>query len=180
MNIEQAISYFSTHEGRVPYMYLDSVGLVTVGVGRMLSSMEDAQSLPFVTRGTNVPAGPATIGLEWQTIKQQEKDRIASYYEQFTMLDLPSSAIDAELAKDIEEFSAALRQRFPGFNLYPDSVQLGIIDMAYSMGAHELFRDYPKFCAAVDSQDWPVCAAECSREGVSTQRNSDCAALFKP
>ena len=34
-------------EGRVPYMYLDVLGLVTVGVGNLVDPVETAQALPF-------------------------------------------------------------------------------------------------------------------------------------
>ncbi len=179
MNIDQAITYFRTQEGVVPHMYLDTVGLVTVGVGRMLESVADAQTLPFIVRGTKVAAGPGAIGLEWQAVKNLEAGRLASYYEQFTNLELPDAAINTELVKDIEEFSAALRVKFPGLNLYPDHAQLALLDLAYSMGAHELVAGYPKLCAAAEIQDWKTCAAECTRAGVAPSRNEACAALFR-
>jgi hypothetical protein len=178
MDFQQSLTYFTEHEGKINHMYVDSVGLVTVGIGRMLPDATAAQALPFVFKGTTQRAGLAEIALSWQTMHDQEKGHAASYYEQFTLLELPDADCDADFWHSVGGFTVTLRQRFPKFDGYPDAVQLGLLDMLYSMSQHELFAGYPHFCAAVDSQDWLVCAQECRRGGVSDQRNTDCAALF--
>lgn len=43
-------------EGKVPWMYLDSKGLVTVGVGFYLKDVTQAQALPFINMSTGNPA----------------------------------------------------------------------------------------------------------------------------
>ena len=52
------------HECNVPYMYLDSVGLVTVGVGFMIPTAEAAQAYPFqvVRRPTKPETAATTAG----------------------------------------------------------------------------------------------------------------------
>ena len=35
------------YENSIPYMYLDSKGLVTVGIGHLISTVIDAQKLNF-------------------------------------------------------------------------------------------------------------------------------------
>jgi len=179
MDFQKTLAYFVEHEGRVTHLYLDTVGLVTVGIGRMLPTRAAAQELPFVVRGSSMPATPEQIAKEWETVFAQPKGKLASFYANCTVLDLPNAAIDVDFAKSITSFTATLRQRFPKLDSLPDSAQLGLLDMLYSMGAHELFAGFPHFCAAVDSEDWLACAQECRRGGVSDKRNDDCAALFK-
>ncbi len=64
-------------EGCVPYMYLDVLGLVTVGVGNLVDPITLAQALPlrFKNRpGIAAPGSPATpdqIAAEWQTSQEQ-------------------------------------------------------------------------------------------------------------
>lgn len=64
------------------------------------------------------------------------------------------------------------------FWVFPRPAQIGLIDMAYSLGAAGLFLKYPKFCAAVDRLDWPAAADESRRANVSDSRNDDLAAMF--
>jgi hypothetical protein len=162
MNLETAIAYFNGHEGRVPHMYLDSVGLVTVGIGCMLKDAWAARALPFVIRGTSTPASPSMMADEWAAVHAQPKDRVASFYENCTKLDLPDAAINTEFYKDVTYFSGILRQHFPKYDSFPDPAQLGLLDTIYSVGEAELLLPtppgYPHFCAAAKAEDWLSCA----------------------
>src|ERR1700728_4248518 len=95
---------FSTKfEGRVPYMYLDILGLVTVGVGNLIDPVEAAQSLPFCFKtkpGISAPgsaATPAQIAQEWQTLKNDPSLATKGYTacEPITQLELSDDAIDS-------------------------------------------------------------------------------------
>jgi GH24 family phage-related lysozyme (muramidase) len=61
------------YEGRVNHLYLDSRGFVTVGVGHLLSSVEKAQELAFVTDSGE----PATTAM----IAEQEANRLPHHYQ---------------------------------------------------------------------------------------------------
>ena len=43
---------FEQYEGKIPHMYLDTKGLVTVGVGYLLATVVEAQKLPFIVDKT--------------------------------------------------------------------------------------------------------------------------------
>src|ERR1035438_435384 len=63
-------AFSTTFEGRITYMYLDILGLVTVGVGNLIDPVEAALALPFQFK--NNPGSAATqdqIAQEWQTLK---------------------------------------------------------------------------------------------------------------
>lgn len=183
MNSQKTLAYFVEHEGRVPHMYLDTVGLVTCAIGRMLPTRAAAQALPFVLRGTSTPATADHIAKEWETVFAQPRGMAASFYENCTILELPEAAIEADFSKSVYYFSGLLRKHFPKFDSFPDGPRLGLLDMIYSLGEGILFLPqspgYPHFCAAVASEDWLLAAQECRRGGVSDQRNADCAELFK-
>lgn len=173
-----AVQYFREHEGVVNHFYLDVIGFVTVGVGFMLPNADTAADLDMVSRLTGDPASTEAKRSEWHRVKQQEKARRASHYKQFAKLDMPDAAIDAKLVANLDGFYTRLVDRFPQLPTFPESVQLGLLDMAYSLGSRGLFSKYRKFCFAVDRQDWTVAAAESGRRNVSVSRNSALRELF--
>ncbi|MCC6587141.1 MAG: hypothetical protein IT168_10655 [Bryobacterales bacterium] len=176
--LEEAVKYFRAHEGVVPHMYLDIVGLVTVGVGFLLRTPENAVAMPFVNRKTGKPATAAEKRADWAAVNAQEKAKLAATYKKFTQLDMTDADIDKRLGAFISEFAAALRRQFNDFDSYPQSVQIGLLDMVYSLGADGFQKGYPKLCAAVLKKDWAAAANECERKGVSPTRNKDCKQLF--
>src|ERR1700733_13056663 len=97
--IQSSFPAFSTKfEGRVPYMYLDVLGLVTVGVGNLIDPVETALTLPFQLK--NNPGSVATkdqIAAEWQTLKNDTSLKTKGYKacELITQLELSEDAIDS-------------------------------------------------------------------------------------
>lgn len=173
-----AVEYFRQHEGVVNYFYQDVVGLVTIGVGFMIPSAASAADLEMVNRETNRAATAQEKSDDWANIKAQPKAMLASFYKPFTKLIMPDGAITAELTRLLDVFSGMLGRRFSQFAEFPPTAQVGLLDMVYSLGFEGLINSYPKFCAAVDRQDWGTCAAECSRQNVSPGRNADLKQLF--
>ena len=92
---------------------------------------------------------------------------------------MPDAEIDKVLQDFLQTFTTALRQRFPKFDQFPEKAQIGLLDMTYSLGALGLFKGYPRFCTAVDAQDWKTCAREGARRNVSDNRNADLQQLFR-
>jgi len=159
-------------------MYLDVVGLVTIGIGCQLSAPDSGVAIGLLLRATGEPATSAQIIQDWSSVKSRQPGLLARLYEPFTATYLPAAAIDAEASRRLEVFVSSLRRRFPMFYVIPRPAQIGLLDMAYSLGAAGLFAKYPKFCAAVDRQDWQSAADECKRAHVSWTRNAALAALF--
>ncbi len=174
-------------EGVVPFMYLDTAGNVTVGVGNLLANAAAAQALAFVRRPdangkAPVPAVPATLAeIEsgFDSIGRQTPGKLASYYRQFTNLDLPMSAIDALLMTRVQEFAGLLRITFPDFDAYPAEACAAIFDMAFNLGAGKLTSQFPGLCRAIGNEDWGKAAAECHRFGPGPARNNWTKAQFQ-
>lgn len=176
---EQRRSMIKDGEGCIPYMYLDTVGKVTVAVGQMLPTVAAAAALTFSRRDNGNRATAAEISQDYQSVAQQPPGRPATSYKQFTQLDMPEDAIDALLDKRIAEFEAALRGDFPEYDSYPDEAKLGLMDMVFNLGNSGLINKFPTFTRAARAKDWRTCANECERGGIGDARNAMTKKLFE-
>lgn len=164
-------------EGVIPYLYLDSIGLVTIGVGFMLPNVFAASTLPFVN-----PAGePSTqteIASDFNRVKSLPSNKLPTYYHSFSSPLLPQAEINRLLAANVASFEISLRRMYPDYDAYPDSVKVGLIDMCYNLGAAKLQAQYPKFNRAVQTHNWILAADQCHRNGPSAERNEFTQKLF--
>jgi GH24 family phage-related lysozyme (muramidase) len=166
-------------EGTLPHMYLDTAGLVTVGVGHMIPDSEAARGLNFVVRADGSAATPDQIAAEHVRISQQQKGLVAQRYLPFTTLDMPDSAIQDLLSADIAYVEAGVRSKFTGYDDYPEPAQDALLDMAFNLGVDGLAGHFPRLRAAAEVRDWATCAAQCHRAGISEERNEKTQALFE-
>lgn len=164
-------------EGSIPYLYLDSVGLVTVGIGFMLPNVYAASTLPFMNTAGE-PASQVEIVLDYNRVKMLPANKLPTYYHSFSSPILPQAEIDRQLAAKVNAFEIVLRRYFPDYDIYPDSVKLGLIDMTYNLGPARFRAQYPKFYAAILSHNWGLAAAQSHRNGPSAERNEWCKNLF--
>lgn len=111
------------YEGRVNHLYLDSKGLVTVGVGHRVTSAAEAQKLRFKKKN-NMDATPNEIREEYETIKKQLGNRVASFYKKYANLILPDAEINRLPEQHINSFARELKIIYKDFNSYPSGVRL--------------------------------------------------------
>ena len=168
--LEQSLTKLKEFEGCVPWMYRDTVGKVTVGVGLMLPDAKAAESLPFFL-GTR-PATPQEIAAEYNRVDSLPQGRAYAFYKSPTSLELPQQTIDAKLTAVLQSFEADLRTHLPHYDTLPDPVKLALLDMIYNLGPAGLFKDFPHLIAAVQSGSWAQAAARCLRRGPSAARNA--------
>jgi GH24 family phage-related lysozyme (muramidase) len=167
-------------EGVASYMYDDTAGNVTVGVGNMLPSVAAAQKLAFVRRPDIAakppvlagPASPDEIKMDFDNVNKQPAGKLVTYYKQFTKLDLPETVIDQLLQANVRAFTTTLSATFPDFNTYPNEACAAIFDMAFNLGVGKLTSQFPSFCTAVKAEDWATAAAQCHRLGIQESRNT--------
>lgn len=175
--LEDSYSALKRFEGSIPYMYADSVGLVTVGIGFMLPNVFAASTLPFVN-----PAGePSTqteIAADFNRVKSLPSNKLPTYYHSFSSPLLPQAEINRLLAANVASFEISLRRLYADYDTYPDSVKVGLIDMCYNLGAAKLRDQYPKFNRAVQTHNWLLAADQCHRNGPSSERNEWCQKQF--
>lgn len=179
MELEKVRALIKQHEGSIPYMYLDTRGNVTVGVGQLLSTVADAQQLPFVRRTTQASASAEEIEADFNNVASQQAGQVAQAYQQYTQLELTQEAIDALLDQRIAEFQDGLQGAYQGFDSYPDTVQEALLDMSFNLGLSGLVNKFPKLRQAAEAGNWQVCAQECKRRGISDERNQATQELFE-
>ena len=165
------------YEGRVSHMYLDSRGFVTVGVGHLLSDVASAQKLPFV-QADGQAATAADIAAEFDKLAQQEGNRVASYYKQFTTLILTDAEIDNLTDKHIDSFYGELKTIYDGFDDFPSDAKLALFDLIFNLGMTNLRKKWPKMNACVAARDWTAAADNCRRRGIADARNDYVKDLF--
>lgn len=174
MNARDYLPDLIRFEGAVPWQYLDTAGLVTVGIGNLLKTPEAATALPFLNQAANRLATPQEIERRWRAVGAMEPSKPAGYYRMRSPeIELDMTAVEnLAIARLETEFLPALRRRFAGFDGFPDPAQAAILDMAFNLGmgnpqAEKLrgLAAYRKFQAAVDRRDWLGAAAECGRGG---------------
>lgn len=169
--VQSGFPTFSTKfEGRVPYMYLDVLGLVTVGVGNLVDPVLAAQALPFRFKnrpGIAAPGSAATadqIAAEWQTLKNDPSLKTRGYKacEPITQLELSDDAIDSLIIDRLTKNESFLKRQpwFQDFDTWPADAQLGLLSMAWAMGPAGP-GTFPSFRAACQRLDFNTAAAQC-------------------
>lgn len=149
-------------EGRIPWMYQDIKGLVTVGLGCLIDPANTAQGLPWVHISDGHPASTGEIDREWITIKRAkglaQKGHIAA--AMLVSLKLTETGIDLLAQRRLELDERFLKSSFSDFEEWPADAQLGMLSMAWAMGCGFTAK-FPKFAAACKSHDWATAAKEC-------------------
>jgi GH24 family phage-related lysozyme (muramidase) len=168
--LEQSLTKLKEFEGCVPWMYRDTVGKVTIGVGLMLPSAEAAQTLPFFA-GAH-PATPQQIAAEFARVDAMVTGRPFTFYKAPSSLELTQQTIDANLTAILQQFEADLRARIPHYDALPDGVKMALLDMIYNLGPVGLFKGFPHLMTAVETGAWTQAAANCLRHGPSPERNA--------
>jgi GH24 family phage-related lysozyme (muramidase) len=167
--LDQSLAKLEWFEGSIPWMYLDTRGNVTVGVGLMLPDVAAAQKLPFVM--DTQPATEGEITAEFARVAAMPMGRPALFYRHDNAPELPRTEIDSLLRTVLLGFETELRVALPGYDGFADSVKLALLDMAYNLGPASLLHGYPNLIRAVNAGNWAQAAAQCFRHGPGAARN---------
>ena len=167
--LEQSLVKLQQFEGSVPWMYRDTRGNVTVGVGLMLAELAAAQRLPFLLGDR--PASASEIAVEFHRVDHLPMGRPSLFYRREGGPELAQETIAHLLRGVLLEFEAALRERIAGYDGLPDGAKMALLDMAYNLGPAALLREYPKLLQAIANGAWAQAATCCSRLGPGAARN---------
>lgn len=152
-------------EGNVPWMYLDVKGFVTVGVGNLIDPIGLALNLPFEFAdqpGSQASQGDITDA--WNMVKSRTDLQFAGggAFKGVTNLRLNQDAIRSLVDTKLVENERTLKNTFNDFDNFPADAQLGLLSMAWALGANFINNGkWPKFRAACLNQDWDTAATEC-------------------
>jgi GH24 family phage-related lysozyme (muramidase) len=155
-------SFTKTFEGRVPWMYLDIKALVTVAVGNLIDPIDAALALPFIHKSDQVSATTDEIRTEWTMLKSKPELAQQGYKacEAITSLRMTEQAMDALVLDRLQKNETFLRTSFPSWDDWPADAQLGVLSMAWALGAGFASK-WPKFSAAAKAGEWTTAAANC-------------------
>jgi GH24 family phage-related lysozyme (muramidase) len=159
-------------EEYVPHMYLDTDGNVTVGIGHLVEDVDEAKALSFIKRDTNVGATATEIEQDFNRVKQSGLvNAIAPAFKPLTSLTMTEADAVNLALKDMEEFLKILRdpKYFPEFDTYPELAKMGILNLAYNVGADDARFDYKETAAAVLRRNWKKAGIE-QRDGRKAPR----------
>ena len=166
------------HEGVINHLYLDSLGLVTCGVGHMIDSPSRMAGVEMVCQDGTTATLDEKI-TEWNAVGILQPAHLPPFYEARTKLRMTPEFIEALLDSDVQGFAGLLARLIPGFDTFPGPAQEALLDMAFQLGAGGLVTKFPHLMSAVKARDWNACAENCHRAGIQEWRNTATADLFK-
>lgn len=168
------------YEGRVPHMYLDTRGRVTVGVGHLLPSVSSAQRLPFrLADDARKHATREQVAAEYEALPTLKPAEHHSFYRPHTTLQLLDAAINALTEQHIDSFHRELRVIYRDFDRLPSPARLALFDMIFNLGATGLRSEWPRMNKAIGTGDWRTAARESFRPDVQETRNAYVRKLFE-
>lgn len=166
------------HEGRTSWLYLDTKGLVTTGVGNLVDPVSLALELPWRRAGGEM-ATCAEVEADWERVKAMRAGMIAGRYRGPRALHLEEADVDELVDRKAGEFWGHLAATFPSAEDWPADAQLGLLLHAWAVGPHGYRRNWPKMSAALDACDWLEVAAQCVMPRARMSRNEAHALCFR-
>jgi GH24 family phage-related lysozyme (muramidase) len=177
MYLDDAVQATAGFEGRIHWMYLDTKGNVTVGVGQLLPTPDAASEFRF-RRHTAEFATQAEIRAEFVLVRDMKAGLVPLSYRRFSSLLLASEDIDSNLSSTMADCVLELGKLFPDFQAYPDPAKIALLDMRFNLGITRLREEFPKFCALVKAQNWLGACLESRRQDIAAHRNDWTAEQF--
>jgi len=159
--METFVRFSAEFEGVISWMYADSKGFTTIGIGCLIDPLSLALPLPFL-RADGTPASQADITAEWQLIERMKvPDDLARLgakaSKRLCFLHLSPTGIEQVVAQRLAANIRIIARRFPDFEAWPAPGQLSILSLAWACGAG-FYEDYPKLSAALDPKDFAEAA----------------------
>jgi GH24 family phage-related lysozyme (muramidase) len=177
-------------EKSVPYLYQDSIGQMTIGVGHLVEPEIKVVPLKLYRRSDQKLATVEEKKAAWQAVKKEnrrytgQKDHKqhvygAGHYEKLSSLFMKDADVDVLTEDHIVEFHGYLRRAFTRQNGYltefddmPENARLALFDMMFNMGPTRFPRPWHQFVAALKRGDWQKAATQSNRPQVNAERNA--------
>lgn len=146
-------------EGVTTWMYLDTKGLVTTGVGFLINTVAEAQALPWQTKDGK-PATATQIKAEWTRVRNQQAwkkfNGLNAVWRNSAVLSLPMETVDAKLLETTDRFWKRLSQALPQIETFPADAQLALMDESWQNGPAFLDAgtSWTNTRACALAQDW--------------------------
>jgi GH24 family phage-related lysozyme (muramidase) len=169
-------------EGVVLWPYLDIKGLVTIGLGNLIDPVERALNPELQFEYVGQPGSQANqedIIDAWNTVKAQTNLKSKGYkaFEKLTNLRITEDSVRSLVDTQLLANEGVLKKTFSNFDNWPADAQLGLLSMAWALGAG-FANQWPKFRTACQNEDWDTAADECrisevGNPGVKPRNNAN-------
>ena len=179
MNPSDYFDDLAAHEGRATWLYCDSRGFVTVGIGNLVASSQACAALPFVHLVDGSPATDGEKTAAWACVSDAfDKTKNAAAYQSLTSIRLSQDFVRSLVGQRLSsEFIPGIVRLCPQFETFPLPARRALVDMAYNLGVHGLGM-FPHMLAACNAGDWGMAANQCHRSTCRDSRNDWTAQMF--
>lgn len=161
-------------EDDIPYLYVDSTGHITIGIGTMIPNLDRAYSLGL-RKANGELATQAEISAEFSRLqelaRQNNNNLRATAYQAATSLYLNEQERKGLLAEHVQNDRGNLRNLFDNFESIPFAGQIALHNMMYNLGYGD-FRGYNNFREAIRTRAYDVAARESRISTADDKRNA--------
>ena len=175
-------------EGEVKYMYKDSKGLVTIGVGNPIDPLEKHPTWAKPSNYKNKlkkSVKQNDVLTDFKTVKNVKHWTGHGDFRAITMLRLTDKALSDLFNRKMKSLETNLKVKhaywFGKFDLWPADAQMALLGLAWGFGAGGVATKFRKFSKACKGMDFTTAAIECHYKGKSKSarhRNADLKKLF--
>lgn len=151
ITLEMWLGLNEDKEGRTPFMYEDTKGYMTTGVGNILP-LQLALTLAWrVGSQTGRLATKAEIEAEYWRMKALPLEKAGGFaYRKHAQLFLDEASLDRLVENKLKGVSNQLRLRIRDLDQWPLDAEVGLTSMAWAMGDGRIFDGtFPKFVAHI-------------------------------
>jgi GH24 family phage-related lysozyme (muramidase) len=124
-------------EGVVPWLYRDSLGYGTIGIGFLVRDIDEAIDLPLQNFTEDRVATDDEKRREFTRVMSCQRGLRAGAYRAVRppRIEMPAAAVEARALKRLAtEFLPGIMRLMPGFEGFPEPAQAVIVDMAWNLG----------------------------------------------
>ena len=186
--MENTSDYFDdlqAHEGCCTWLYCDSRGYVTTGIGNLVADADACASLPWQHALSNVGGSPAPVPDEPKRTAYANvlnafgpTKPSAMSYRSISDLRLTLDFVVGLVEQRLEaEFIPGIQELCPSFDEFPLPARRALVDMAYNLGVHGLSH-FNLMLTACNARDWATAARQCHRSTCRDSRNDWTAQMF--
>jgi GH24 family phage-related lysozyme (muramidase) len=181
--IERFVHDIETWEGSVPYLYLDTRGLPTIGVGFLMKTVDDFLRVPLRFKNEGLRIGPrdATpmevkheyhrVTVLGQTTGDVPRHGASFYRAHADLVYLRQSSIEVITeAKLVSTYIPGIVALLPEFGRYPDGPQRALVDLAWNLGVAGIGK-FGNLLSCCKEWDWRGAALESHVHSSRPERN---------
>jgi len=175
---DRLFNWLYASEGPVRFMYLDKLGLVTVGIGFMIDPIDKyiGEWGNSFKKKDGTPASPDEVTAEFNRVKSMQTQKGAwKNFEPDAELFLPAPAMKPTVLKILRQKENALqtdwrKQFFEKFDSFPPDAQMGVLSTAYG-GMYNSTPAQIAFNTACKNQEWATAAESGRWDGLGAAKN---------